>query len=93
MNEICICKEVCICAAVKATDGTIIRGHRHRDCFHSIVRKGLILSEDFDSQGFITSYNRYVDRKEGFLLQQRAGIKSVSIEGYQPGWLFSEDLY
>lgn len=86
-------KEICICAAVKATDGTIIRGHRHGDCMHSIVRRGKKPAKDFNAQGFITSRNRFVDREEGFKLQIEAGIKSANPEGYRPGWLFSEDLY
>lgn len=86
--------EICICAAVKATDGTIIRGHRHRDCIEGIVRRGKSVSKDFTAQGFITSRNRFVTREEGFILQQWAGIKSANTEGYNAaGWLYSEDLY
>lgn len=87
-------KEICICAAVKTTDGLIVRGHRHRDCFESIARKGKNMSKDFDSQGFITSKNRYVDREEGFIIQVNSGIKSANPEGYNSlHLLFSEDLY
>jgi hypothetical protein len=43
-------------------------------------------------QGFITSANRYVDRKEGMRLQLAAGIESVAKGGYR-GQLYSEDLY
>ena len=86
-------REICICAAVLTEDGLIIRGHRHRDCFHSIIRKGKKISKDFNAQGFITSYNRYVNREEGFILHQKASIKSANPEGYTPGLLFTEDLY
>jgi len=87
-------KEICICAAVKATDGTIIRGHRHRDCIEGIIRRGLEPSIEWNSQGFITSYNRFVDRQEGYKLQKEAGIKSVNPEGYSSAkWLYSEDIY
>jgi len=86
--------EICICAAVKATDGKIYRGHRHRDCFECISRKKKKADKGFKSQGFITSLNRFVDREEGFRLQQKANIKSANPEGYNSlGWLFSEDLY
>jgi len=86
--------EICICAAVKATDGTIYRGHRHRDCFDTIIRKKKKIDQAFSSQGFITSCNRFVSREEGFILQHKAGIKSANPEGYNTaGWLFSEDLY
>jgi hypothetical protein len=46
------------------------------------------------AQGFITSKNRYVDRKEAFNIQKLAGIKSVAKDGYDPSKeLYSEDLY
>lgn len=45
-----------------------------------------------DSQGFVTSLNRYVTRAEGFALQKAAGIESAAKGGYR-GTLFSEDLY
>ncbi len=87
-------REICICAAVKATDWTIIRGHRHRDCFDGIIRRGKQIRKGFEAQGFITSENRFVDRVEGFNIQQRAEIKSANPQGYNlAGWLFSEDLY
>ena len=86
-------KEICICAAVITEDGIIIRGQRHRDCFHTIHRKGKKISKDFKAQGFITSKNRYVNREEGFVLQINAGMKSANPEGYTPGLLFTEDLY
>jgi hypothetical protein len=86
--------EICICSAVKTTDGIIIRGHRHRDCIEGIIRRGKKPAKDFNAQGFITSQNRFVDREEGFRLQKLAGIKSANPEGYNSaGWLYSEDLY
>ena len=86
--------EICICAAVICTDGTVIRGHRHRDCFDTIIRKGKKIAKFLDAQGFITSKNRFVNREQGFKLQQAAGVKSANPEGYnKAGWLFSEDLY
>jgi hypothetical protein len=86
-------KEICICAAIVTMDGKIIRGHRHRDCFHAALRRGKKISKHFGDQGFITSCNRYVDREEGYKLQKKAGAKSKNPEGEMPGWLFSEDLY
>ncbi len=46
-----------------------------------------------DDQGFITSTNRYVDRKEGMRLQLAAAIASAAPGGYRGATLFSEDLY
>ena len=87
-------KEIVICSAVKTTCGLIIRGHRHHDCLAAIHHRGLRAEEaSADSQGFITSENRYVNRKEGFKLQIAASIPSASPGGYRYPNLFSEDLY
>jgi hypothetical protein len=83
-------KEICICSAVIATDGMIVRGHRHGDCMIAIDRMGKKVGSE---QGFITSENRYVGRKEGRKLQEEAGIKSADKDGYRYDTLFSEDLY
>jgi hypothetical protein len=83
--------EICICAAVLATDGTIVRGHRHADCIYSIIRMNKTPSNSVDAQGFITSTGRYVSREEGRKLQDAANIKSKV--GYKGQTLFSEDLY
>lgn len=86
-------KEICICAAVIATDGSIIRGHRHGDCFQTMRRMGLKPKRDLNAQGFVTSNNRFITREEGRKLQEVAGIKSADPEGYRGNTLFSEDLY
>lgn len=86
-------KEFCICAAVKATDGSIYRGHRHGNCLEAIRQEGKEMERKRDSQGFITSTGRYVDREEGRKLQDAAGIPSADKEGYRGDTLFSEDLY
>ena len=85
--------EIVICAAIKYKDGTIIRGHRHGDCAYDCNRP---LKKDFEGhiQGFITSRNRFVDRKEGMKIQKAAGIPSAWEEdGHYGDILFSEDLY
>ncbi len=102
-----LAREVVVCAAIRLPDGRVIRGHRHGDCIrtakelvdhrHSIGLEptnyeGLRGSMAGDSQGFISSRNRYVTRAEGMQLQLAAGIESVAEGGYR-GTLFSEDLY
>lgn len=82
-------KEICICAAWKTTDGTIIRGHRHCSCLWQMQDMGLKPDEGLDAEGFITSYNRFVDRVEGLRLQKAAGQKFHK----EARILFSEDLY
>jgi len=86
-------EEICICAAVKTKDGQVIRGHRHGDCYQTMIRMKLEASPLVESQGFVTSKNRYVTREEGRILQDKAGIKSADPEGYRGKTLFSEDLY
>ena len=84
--------EICICAAVRFTDGRIARGHRHHDCFHAGA--GWVNQPSYGGeQGFMTSRNRFVNRTEGLQLQQAAGIQSVESSGYRGDVLFSEDLY
>lgn len=89
--------EIVICAAIRMPDGYIIRGHRHNNCImtaSSIPRyKGI--HTHGDDQGFVTSLNRYVTRKQGYEIQKAAGIESVCKEGdrYLGGELYSEDLY
>lgn len=88
-------KEICICAAVLATDGTVIRGHRHADALNKL--RGMPNKEyrygNGDTQGFVTSMNRYVTREEGYKLQIDAGILSADPGGYRYSELYSEDLY
>ena len=86
-------KEHCICAAIKATDGSIIRGQRHADAIHTCMEKGKDpdISNGYD--GFVTSTGRFVDRFEGYKLQVAAGIESIAEGGYRGIRLFSEDLY
>ncbi len=88
-------KEVCIVAAIRTATGFIIRGQRHGDCLLTASRiKSLTRLEiSHAEQGFVTSRNRFVGRIEGRKLQDAAGIKSVSDEGYVANTLFSEDLY
>jgi len=86
-------KEICICAAVVDNTGKVIRGHRHDDCFKRIISMKNKPESAQWAQGFITSYDRYVTREEGRILQDEAGIKSVDPGGYMGDTLFSEDLY
>jgi hypothetical protein len=87
-------KEICICAAVLASDGKYYRGHRHSECIQAITARGLICNKDSRlNQGFITSENRFVDRYIGAKLQNEAGIVSVVTGQPIDEILFSEDLY
>lgn len=87
-----LCREIVICAAVLAEDGYIARGHRHCHCLSVLAGMKKTPAHYHDGQGFMTSFNRYVNRREGLALQLAAGIKSVNKGGYI-NELYSEDLY
>lgn len=93
--------EVVICAAVRAKDGFIYRGHRHA---HALYRpfglQGVPGYENErphgDDQGFITSRNRYVSREEAMQIFKTSGAVSADEEKHpvaNRGELYSEDLY
>lgn len=94
--------ETIICAAVRF-DGKVWRGHRHPHAMAAMhdalswtmTRKQMTEARVDRDQGFITSRNRYVDRKEAMLIQLAAGIPSADSEDGKYGHeeLFSEDLY
>lgn len=94
--------EICICAAVHAVverlngerEQLVIRGHRHPDCFHNLSMRPSVSKLLTHTQGFITSQNRFVDRKEGARL-----MRAVEWHNPETGLFFvgdillSEDLY
>lgn len=89
-------KEHCVCAAVRLDTGEIVLGSRHSDCLLAVIERGL--STEYISQakqGFMTSFSRFVDRKEGMEIQKESGLTSAysSDGGYHGTDLFSEDLY
>lgn len=86
--------EVCLCAALLMADGYIFRGHRHDDCYLTLMGYKRYAKVDGHqaTQGFLTSLGRFVSRVEAAELQQRAGIVSPRTGGYAVS-LTSEDLY
>ena len=95
--------EICICAASRY-NGKVWRGNRHNhsneamqdELSYTMSRQEMFKAEVGRDTGFVTNFNRYVDREEGFNLQLAAGIPSATTEvgdDYRNGLLFSEDLY
>ena len=81
-------KEIVICAAIQDSNNRIFIGHRHHDAIHAMsTRPG---NAQVVEQGFITSKNRFVGRKEAMEIQINAGLQPESERGID---LFSEDLY
>lgn len=91
-------QEFVICAAIKVGKH-VFYGHRHT---HAIAAMNDKLSYEFNRmqignlkkiQGFVTTSGRFVDRKEGMIIQLNAKIKSKAKGGYLGDELYSEDLY
>lgn len=91
--------EFILCAAIKHGE-VIISGHRHGNCY-SVFSK---LTGSYDSadmpgredQGFLTSKNRFVDRKEAYRIA-KANNQIVwgadATENGDDSILISENLY
>lgn len=90
----CMRYDVFVHQPVNINSGYVIAGLRHHNCFEILSR----LDGEFDKtkivQGFLTSKNRFVDRKEGFTIARCANQLLVK----EPSWdkdtiLCSENLY
>jgi hypothetical protein len=70
--------------------GVVFCGHRHHNCIHQMVNiYGIYQSKAGRYiQGFLTSKNRFVDRKEAYEIHIANGNKAEFVNS-----LFSEDLY
>ncbi len=61
--------EYILCSAVNH-NGTIVCGRRHKDC-HNIIENLVGINNadcNREQQGFLTSLNRFVDRKEALII-------------------------
>jgi hypothetical protein len=92
-------KEFILCAAIKWGD-VIVSGYRHRDCYKTLdALKSDIPEETYpgrEDQGFLTSKNRYVDRKEGWKIAKENNQIKFGKEFSDNGddsELISENLY
>jgi len=79
--------EKILCAAV-LYEGILVAGYRHNDCIANILafRPDAKISQEM--QGFLTSKERFVDRKEAGQIAYKAGQIEKPID-----LLLSEDLY
>lgn len=74
--------------------GFVIAGHRHHNCFMTAGIFNLDRKDYNISQGFITSNNRFVDRKFARKIANKAGqVKVLTNADGIIKELFSEDLY
>ena len=97
-------KEYILCAAIWYKDfplanyqpknvdrGVVLCGHRHAGIIaQHVTLMGKRAAEMGEyEQGFITSENRFIDRKEGMKIASDGG----QVLSYNSGQLYSEDLY
>lgn len=96
-------EEYIVCAAIWYKDqptpkikpknikkGLVVSGHRHGDCIHIVISLigGRLCHHGKHVQGFLTSKNRFVDRKEAAKIAFAIG--QIDKEKRS---LFSEDIY
>ena len=85
--------ETIVAAAIRAGRATVydvVRPGRHHDVIAKMSLHGW-RPPDMHDQGFLTSANRFVDRREAYRIAEAAGqIKSHS---GPEGVLFSEDMW
>lgn len=89
--------EIIICAAIKLEDtGKIYYGHRHNHCLQAMndnlswYMNRQEISKLETIQGFITSNNRFVGRKEAMIIAKET---NQIISNSNSDKLYSEDLY
>ena len=89
-------KEFILCASLNF-NGTIISGARHSDCYE-ILRELYAdpVLPSREDQGFLTSLNRYVDRKEAWKIAKENNQIKFGLTASEAGddsVLISENLY
>ncbi len=85
-------KNQIICPAIMTQTGIVFKGHRHSDCIRTA--RSIKSLTDFEithrTEGFITSENVFVNRREAMKIAIEAGQVSKDHKGVD---LYSEDLY
>ena len=92
-------REFILCASLKFHDN-IVSGHRHSDCYELIRKMCPNIADTSlpqrEDQGFLTSLNRHVDRREGWkIAKENNQIKwglNASCDN-EDSQLISENLY
>ena len=92
-------REFILCASLKFHDN-IVSGHRHSDCYELIRKMCPNITDTSlpqrEDQGFLTSLNRHVDRREGWKIakennQIKWGLNAS--DDNEESQLISENLY
>jgi hypothetical protein len=87
MNSRTTPPEIIICAAVRASNGKVVGGHRHNDAIHALQALDGYEGEQphGEDQGFVTSMDRFVNRWEAYRLHFP--------DSTEPDELHSDELY
>ncbi len=83
------------CRPLNCETGIVFCGHRHHNClYQKVALTGLADHESGKNiQGFLTSKNRFVNRKEALEIARRENQVIEKDFGNPLIGLFSEDLY
>jgi len=75
-------------------NGYVVCGRRHHNCFqiNSMITKMNLDGVVPNEQGFITSHDRFVDRKEAMVIAKQAN-QIINLDNIRGDNLYSEDLY
>lgn len=80
---------------INCDTGLVFCGYRHAHCMYSMCsvtgKRSVTTEVGRYIQGFLTSENRFVDRKEAWIIAKRENQIKKQSGGY--GTLYSEDLY
>lgn len=87
MNSRVTPPEIIICAAVRASNGKVVSAYRHNDAIRALKAMAGYENEQprGKNQGFVTSTDRFVDRREAYRLHFPDRV--------EPDELRSDDLY
>ena len=82
---------------VNINSGFVVCGRRHHNCYMTlaIIRRTDFEKVDYgeNKQGFVTSSDRFVDRKEGLTIARKANQIIHDMHDESNKILVSEDLY
>lgn len=74
------------CQPENIDSGFVVGGRRHDACIGILYGLGYNLSSEYRTEGFITTFNRFVGRTKAADIAKDAGQADTD-------YLFSEDLY
>ena len=82
------------CRPLNCEKGMVFCGHRHHNCMYQMIAiSGKYQHQAGEEiQGFLTNKNRFVNRKEAFVIAEKNN-QIIDIKQATSNSLYSEDLY